>query len=924
MIMKNKKLTVNSIAGKNLIKRKGQYTLLILGIILSMVFSSSVLFFLSCMKTSMEEIQNNTVGAQDGCYVDASEALLQQAVQEGVVSDYSFAYVIGSVYSEQSRDNKISVARLDEKTKNISYLTFVEGAYPKQENEIALEKAAYMSLCPDAEIGDTITIHMLIQNGMEFLAEPVEKSYTLVGIAENKKSNLAASNDCLNLIPSAFVSDDTVAEAGGKELLISYITENNNNENGNFKTFFTYLVNDKTAFEYDNYVMAYFTNQSGDETDSLKTDIIFAVILAVVLLAASCMGIVNAFNSNLKERKKQIGMLRTVGATKRQIIHIFGREAFIISLISAPVSIILSYALVYGISKLMGDSFIFIPDWRVLIGCAVFGIICVMCAALIPLVSAAKISPVQSVRNIEYARKMRKKKIVSKKQFSPSALIAHREMLFSRKTNTAVIVILVLTIFVSCYGFSSYKTEKADVEDYMSYNYDYTLKVPPGNVIAGVNILEYEGGFTNNDLQKALASPYVKSAFGAQRCNAFMLFDEFTPYLKTLYACNSANYYDSETSEFIYLNQNEIDSYLANDYEKQYGPVMQKYGYSEMLYETGIEAYSPEIIAKLNDSVVDGRIDINKLNSGEEIILFAPTEFAFYFTNQSDSGYGMAPRIDDKINKKKTQFMQAERDIKAGDKIKLSVIWGSDVDETFELKGDYSRKDREVTVGAILSEEPENFMDEIYFGIGNQLKAVTTVSGMRHFSEYEKFRNINISLKTDCDEETELYMNEFLSTITSNVKDSYIESDFASAQANRKYYNTVLFSMISIIILFLSISASIINNSMSSKIRESKRKIGTMRAVGASVNIIMNAYMRQLLTTFTISFASGFGLFGIFMLIAFIVTKVKDSTAAIYLDIHIWQTVLACAVLFGVCSINLWLKIHKEIKNSIIDNIREL
>ncbi len=97
-----------------------------------------------------------------------------------------------------------------------------------------------------------------------------------------------------------------------------------------------------------------------------------------------------------------------------------------------------------------------------------------------------------------------------------------------------------------------------------------------------------------------------------------------------------------------------------------------------------------------------------------------------------------------------------------------------------------------------------------------------------------------------------------------------------------------------------------------------------MRAVGASVNIIMNAYMRQLLTTFTISFASGFGLFGIFMLIAFIVTKVKDSTAAFYLDIHIWQTVLACAVLFGVCSINLWLKIHKEIKNSIIDNIREL
>lgn len=922
--MKSKKLTANSIAGKNLIKRKRQYILLIFGIILSMVFSSSVLFFLSCMQTSMQEIQKNTVGAQDGCYVDATEELMQNAVKDGVVADYSFAYVIGGVYSETgSRDNPVSVARLDNKTKEISYLSFKEGSYPQYENEIALEKTAYFMLCPDAKIGDTITVNMLIQNGMNFIDTPVQKSYKLVGIAENKKSNLSASNECLNLIPSAFVSDGSAVEAGGKELLISYITENNNNDNGSgFNNFFTYIVDDKTALEYDNYVMAFFSERSGDESDSLKTDIVFAVILAVVLLVASCMGIVNAFNSNLKDRKKQIGMFRTVGATKRQIISIFGREAFIISLICTPISIVISYFLVYGIAKLLGDSFIFIPDWRVLAGCAVFGILCVMLAAFIPLSAAAKISPVQSVRNIEYARRMIKKKIVSKKAYKPSTLIAKRDMFFGRKTNTAVIVILVLTIFVSCYGFSSYETEKQYASYFMAY--DYSLKTSPGNYLSVGNLTTYETGFTDNDIQKILTVPYVENAVGAQDCNAFMLVDEFSPYQKTLYAHDIAQYYDSEKSEYVYPETNEMDAFIEKDYEKQYGAAMQKFGYTENLFPLGLEAFYPQVITKLNNYVIDGRVDINKLNSGEEVILIAPTEFAFYFTEKNESGYGTGVDTDEKINKNKDYFMKASRDIKAGDKIKLSVIWGEEIDENYELTGDFIRKDKEVTIGAILSDTPETFTAEKNFGSNDTLRAITTISGMKQFSDKEKYNNINITLKTDCDDEIEAEMIEFLSSVTANVSDSYIESDFANAQTNRKYYNTILFSMISVIVLFLSISASIINNSMSSRIRESKRKIGTMRAVGASVDVVVQSYMRQLLVIFGISYGAGFGLFGLTVLILYIVEKIKYPTSAFSLQIHIWQTLIACVFLFAVCSLNLWFKIRKEMKNSIIDNIREL
>lgn len=103
-------------------------------------------------------------------------------------------------------------------------------------------------------------------------------------------------------------------------------------------------------------------------------------------------------------------MLRTVGATKRQIIIIFGREAFIISLICVPVSIALSCLCVKVGFMILGDRFIFDANIWAIVACAVISVICVMLAALVPLIKAARVTPVQTVRNIEMTRKYVRKR----------------------------------------------------------------------------------------------------------------------------------------------------------------------------------------------------------------------------------------------------------------------------------------------------------------------------------------------------------------------------------------------------------------------------------------------------------------------------------------------------------------------------------
>ena len=100
---------------------------------------------------------------------------------------------------------------------------------------------------------------------------------------------------------------------------------------------------------------------------------------------------------------------------RKQIYSNKVKTAFIITLICAPVSVAFSYFGVWLFAKIMGGSFIFLPNLFVLIGTTVVSVACVMLSALSPLVFAARVSPMQAIRNIDLSRKMKRKKIKQEK-----------------------------------------------------------------------------------------------------------------------------------------------------------------------------------------------------------------------------------------------------------------------------------------------------------------------------------------------------------------------------------------------------------------------------------------------------------------------------------------------------------------------------
>ena len=146
----------------------------------------------------------------------------------------------------------------------------------------------------------------------------MEKKYKLVGILQDKKSIIGytyfESDQYDTLIPAILVSNKEKIDAGGKEMLAFYIKCKNKNFDEISKS-----VSQKATSEInDNYV----SSNNSASFDDLTSGGDLAVLLLIVLILASCVAIVNSFNNNLKDRRKQIGMLRAIGTTKRQIINI--------------------------------------------------------------------------------------------------------------------------------------------------------------------------------------------------------------------------------------------------------------------------------------------------------------------------------------------------------------------------------------------------------------------------------------------------------------------------------------------------------------------------------------------------------------------------------------------------------------------------
>lgn len=936
--MKNKKLTFNSLAFGNLKHRKKQYTLLIIGIILSMVFSSGFVFFVSSAVTSALETHNYLYGKQENIIVNTVKNETTENLLSSNGITHGYAHVVGKIAAKEGDITAGAyVGWLDSEAKEIYYQSLAEGRMPEKENEIAVEKSALTRLNIDYKLNDKLTFDFYVKNADAEKEKAIKKEYTLVGILNDKRSNIEKQTYSSDIdIPAAFVADNTQVELGGKEAVHLFMLD----VPEGFMNKYIELVRPLRKSYYSNDGMGWYTMGGYEvsftiaDTFGVNAPYLLVLVFVAVLAIASNVGIVNAFSTSLKERKRQIGLLRSVGATKRQIIKIYGKETFVLCLLCTPISILISVVAVSLSVSTFGENFIFKPSWWVLPLSALFSILVVVLSSLIPLGSASRITPMQAIRNISINRKIKTKKIKTQKEFNTSKLLASRNIKLYKSKQILTSIILAIAVFGSLFSFSLAKGTKNN-NLFLEADYEVSSYIEYSSKRLG-NYDWISSGISENDIQEILLNNYVDEVSGTKQTNGYVEVSELTDYLKI---CNYATNVYPTSVDGVVITKENYEDYQEIPIENT--AVIEKANITSPILPLDFIGL-PEKDFNISGTVLEGKINTDKLNSGEEVVLVLPKKLElktshYTFTSEdysfSDINVNDAPSevSDEKITILNSAELTTE--FKVGDKIKIGWIMSNDGKEPLDYgkEGaeptvtketfDHEKIEKEVTVGAIIYEY-SGVVEPLFNGYCKPC-LITTVEGLNSFTKNVPYKELSINLNTDCTEEINKEITILFDRLFAGDGSTSYYSLYERQKDQMLTVKTMYIIITAVVILLFTLCGSLINNALTARIRESKKEIGTLRAVGASVKDISSSYIRQLLSVLGFGTALGVGAFALFYgIYCLVFISMGDTTDDFILTFR--ETIVAIVALFVCCIGNVHFKVKKEMKNSIVENIREL
>ena len=158
--------------------------------------------------------------------------------------------------------------------------------------------------------------------------------------------------------------------------------------------------------------MGYNVETNAEYLDSMKSQ--FAIVQAVlggigaVSLLVAAIGIANTMMMSIYERTKEIGVMKVLGGSLRNIREMFLLEAAFIGLLGGIAGNILSFVMSAAINIIVGSSgamsmgtdstISYIPWWLVLMS-MVFAVLVGVLAGYFPAKRAMKLSPLAAIRN---------------------------------------------------------------------------------------------------------------------------------------------------------------------------------------------------------------------------------------------------------------------------------------------------------------------------------------------------------------------------------------------------------------------------------------------------------------------------------------------------------------------------------------------
>ncbi len=382
-----------------------------------------------------------------------------------------------------------------ESLKNLS-IKLTEGRLPEKDDEIAIPTHLKTNGRVELKVGDTITLNVgtrvsdgneLTQqneysgDNLEEIVNTTPKNYKIVGIIERPATNIesysAPGYTFITFVAEKNISNKadiyckytkegskdyinvTANILGVPEEVLKKIESPNTLQTNEADKYIQEMQKAKYNYNLNSYLIDLETNPLNNNSVGELGTVVAIVCGIIVFTSVFC--IKNSFDISISEKIKQYGMLKSIGATKKQIKKNVFFEASILGALGIPLGLLLgiiaSFILIIISNYFLGDmlarglkltiSFSWI-SFAVAIG---LGIITIYLSALKSARKASKISPIESIRNSGEikikSKKIRTPKLI-KRIFGIGGEISYKNLKRNKRKYRTTVISITVSVFV--------------------------------------------------------------------------------------------------------------------------------------------------------------------------------------------------------------------------------------------------------------------------------------------------------------------------------------------------------------------------------------------------------------------------------------------------------------------------------------------
>ena len=492
---------LNKLTIKNLKLNRKRTIVTIIGIMLSVALITAVASMYASGIKSLIKYETIIKGDFHTAFYNVPTSDIDKFINNRNIEKLNITEGIGYAKIDSKNEDK-PYAYLKGFTKdalnNLS-VRLVKGRLPENTNEIVIPTHLKTNGRLDLKLNDSITLEVgkrIDSKGDELnqsdkyqntageqLVEMQTKTYKIVGIIERPATNIeyytAPGYTFITYIDSKNLSgnvdiyakftkdgvknwDKTIANILGVSQVLFRKVYNQEIESEKL----TEQLKKTYMFDINKYLIDLETNPISSTSMGDLGKVLAIVIVIIVFTSIFC--IKNSFDISITEKIRQYGMLRSIGATKKQIKRNVFYEATILGLIGIPLGIILgclaTYILIiisnYYLTDVIQTGFkleLVFSTYAILVA-IILGIITIYFSALKSATRASKVSEIDSIRNSANL-KISSKKIKSpkyiKKLFGIGGVISFKNLKRNKKKyRTTIISITVSTfVFIALYSF---------------------------------------------------------------------------------------------------------------------------------------------------------------------------------------------------------------------------------------------------------------------------------------------------------------------------------------------------------------------------------------------------------------------------------------------------------------------------------------